>query len=101
MSLVQKRLKLLVLMLVFLLALGIGFPPVWAEEKLPTVATADFYGLRMVTEPQVRAELGIKGGDPAPVGTDTKQEATKRLEKIPHVARAKLPYNLKNQSRRF
>ena len=53
------------LVLVILLALGIGFPAVCAEEHAPTVATIDFYGLRTVTEQQIREALGIKEGDPS------------------------------------
>ena len=76
------------LVLVILLALGITLSAVWAEENLPTIGTIDFYGLRTVTEQQVREALGIKEGDPS-ISINTK-EAQKRLEKIPHVARAEL-----------
>jgi len=89
MSLVAKRVERVFQMLVILPALGFGLTPVWAEENQPTVDTINFYGLRTVTEQQLRAALGIKEGEPAPVVGDLK-EVAKRLEKVPQVARAKL-----------
>jgi hypothetical protein len=76
--------------LVILLALGIGLPPVWAEEGRLTISTIDFYGLRTVTGQQMAGALGIREEDPGPVSEESKQAAVKRLEKIPHVMRAEL-----------
>jgi hypothetical protein len=90
MDLGHKRAKRLSLAMVISLVHGIGFPLARAAENLPSVSTIDFYGLRSVTEQEIRARLGIKEGDPAPLGDETKKEAAKRLEKIPHVARAEL-----------
>src|SRR5262245_58807997 len=89
MSLVRKRTKRVFEVLGLLAALGLGLTPVWAEENQPTVDTINFYGLRTVTEQQLRAALGIREGEPAPLVDDLK-ELAKRLEKVPHVARAKL-----------
>src|SRR5262245_35119164 len=59
-----------------------------AEEGLPAVGTIDFYGLRTVTEQQVREKLGVKEGDQ--LTAETREAAIRRLESISHVARADL-----------
>jgi hypothetical protein len=59
--------------------------------QAPLFATVDFYGLRTVTEQQVRSVLRLKEGDPIP---DDKAagEIIKSLEAIPNVEDAALEF---------
>lgn len=70
--------------LVIFLAL---FLPVLQEPQIPPIGIIDFYGLRSVTEQQVRAALQIKEGDSL---SDEPKEARRRLEALPNVAQARL-----------
>jgi hypothetical protein len=73
------------------------------EKGSPRIGTIDYYGLRSVTEPQVRANLNVREGDFAPLsdragvitnltrrvlGIKARRSIAERLEQIPGVARA-------------
>ncbi|HUA85786.1 MAG TPA: HEAT repeat domain-containing protein [Bryobacteraceae bacterium] len=53
----------------------------------PRVGVIDFYGLQHVTEAQVRAELGVREGDPLP---RSKGDTEGRLDQIPGVVESHL-----------
>ena len=57
------------------------------DPQIPPIGIIDFYGLRGVTEQQVREALQIKEGDPVSVD---RKEARRRLEALPGVAEARL-----------
>ena len=56
--------------------------------QYPPIGIIDFYGLRTVSETEVRNVLGIQEGDPFPASGPA--EAENRLEGIPGVSRARL-----------
>lgn len=56
-------------------------------ETWPVVESIDFYGLREVSEVEVRKVLGIKAGDAV---TTSKPDMENRLEQIPGVVKAHL-----------
>jgi len=56
-------------------------------DLIPPIGVIDFYGLRKVSEAQVREVLGVKEGDHPPSSTSA---IVKRLEKIPGVLQARL-----------
>lgn len=58
---------------------------VCAQE--PRIGVLDFYGLRKVSEGQVRKALGVKEGDPLP---RSKGDAEERLTQVPGVVEAHL-----------
>lgn len=55
-----------------------------------TIGIVDFYGLRAVTQQQVRNVLGLKEGDRVPQSASEAGEAVQCLEKVPGVVRARL-----------
>src|SRR5215471_11374786 len=55
------------------------------DPQFPPIGIIDFYGLRSISERQVRESLQIKEGDPSSVET---KEAERRLESLPGVAEA-------------
>jgi hypothetical protein len=57
----------------------------WAQA--PRLDTLDFYGLRKVTEAQVRTAVAVKEGDPLP---SSKGDAEERLDQIPGVVESHL-----------
>jgi hypothetical protein len=69
--------------LIFLVLLRIQDP------QMPPIGIIDFYGLRTVTEKQVREALQIKEGD---VLTDEPKDARQRLKAIPGVAEVSLNF---------
>jgi hypothetical protein len=83
------------------------------ERDLPRIGTIDFYGLRTVTEQQVRDKLNIREGDAIPVDiedinvpmkiqrwlsgskpVEIRRDVEDRLKQIPGVARAALEMGL-------
>ncbi len=56
-------------------------------DIIPPIGVIDFYGLRKVSEAQVREVLGVKEGDHPPSSTSAIE---KRLEEIPGVLQARL-----------
>jgi HEAT repeats len=71
------------LLLIFLL----GLFSISGAKQIPAVGIIDFYGLRSVTEAQVRKALQISEGETLP---DSLAAAQARLEKLPNVAEAHL-----------
>ena len=61
------------------------FLPELLLAQAPRIGIVDFYGLREISESEVRAALGITVGDPVPTSTD---DIVERLEQIPGVVRA-------------
>ena len=60
-------------------------------DELPPVGIIDFYGLRRISEDQVRSVLGVKEGDTLSTsGSFSDAEVERRLAEIPEVARARL-----------
>jgi hypothetical protein len=57
------------------------------DSQFPPIGIIDFYGLRSVSERQVREALRIKEGDPSSLEPE---EAKRRLESLPGVAEARL-----------
>jgi hypothetical protein len=53
----------------------------------PRIDTLDFYGLRKTAEPQVRAAIAVKEGDPLP---HSKGDTEERLDQIPGVVESHL-----------
>jgi hypothetical protein len=60
-----------------------------SDSQLPAIQTIDFYGLRTVSEAQVRKALQIKEGDIPP---ETPLPAQLRIEAIPRVIHARLNF---------
>lgn len=58
-----------------------------ASAQTPPIGIIDFYGLRTVSEQQVRTVLGIKEGDQPPA---SRGEAEQRLQALPNVEQARL-----------
>src|SRR5213592_2557900 len=58
-----------------------------ASGQVPPVGIIDFYGLRSVSEQQVRQTLQIREGDALP---DSVKELERRLEALPNVQQARL-----------
>jgi hypothetical protein len=58
-----------------------------ASAQIPPIGIIDFYGLRSISEQQVREALQIKEGDAVP---DSREEAERRLEALPNVEQARL-----------
>ncbi len=58
-----------------------------ATAQSPSVGVIDFYGLRKVTVPQIRAVLSVKEGDPLP---KSKGDVEESLESVRNVVRARL-----------
>jgi hypothetical protein len=69
---------------IILLALLLPAPQ---DSQFPPIGVIDFYGLRNISERQVREALQIKEGDPPSVD---RKEAKRRLESLPGVAEARL-----------
>lgn len=69
---------------IILLALLLPAPQ---DPQFPPIGIIDFYGLRTVSEQQVREALQIKEGDPPSVD---RKEAKRRLESLPGVAEARI-----------
>jgi hypothetical protein len=59
--------------------------PVSQDPQFPPIGIIDFYGLRSISERQVRESLQIKEGDSL---SDLPKEAERRLESLPDVAEA-------------
>jgi hypothetical protein len=64
---------------------------VFSRAQAPPIGSIDFYGLRTVTEQQVRGVLLLKEGDAVP-GDKASDEIIKRLEAIPNVEDAALDF---------
>ena len=62
-------------------------------DTIPPIGVIDFYGLRKVSEAQVREVLAVKEGDRPPSSTSAIE---KRLEEIPGVLQARLNVNCCN-----
>lgn len=60
-----------------------------SDSQLPAIQTIDFYGLRTVSEAQVRKALQIKEGDTPP---ESPLPAQLRVEAIPRVIHARLNF---------
>jgi hypothetical protein len=58
-----------------------------AYSQIPPIGIIDFYGLRSISEQQVRQVLQIREGDVLP---DSREEAQRRLEALPNVQQARL-----------
>jgi hypothetical protein len=69
---------------IILLALLLQAPQ---DSQFPPIGIIDFYGLRSVSERQVREALQIKEGDPPSVD---RKEAKRRLESLPGIAESRL-----------
>ena len=76
-----------ILLFLFLSTPVLGQAP---PSQVRTVRFIDFYGLRSVSEDQVRSVLGINEGDTLPLPLPSGTELEKRLADIPGVARARL-----------
>jgi hypothetical protein len=63
--------------------------PGQAGFQMPPIQTIDFYGLRTVSEAQIRKAMQIKEGDAPPEST---LPAQLRVEAIPHVIHARLNF---------
>src|SRR5262249_15358850 len=61
--------------------------PVSQDPQFPPIEIIDFYGLRDISERQVRETLQIKEGDPSSVET---KEAERKLKSLPGVAEAQI-----------
>jgi hypothetical protein len=61
--------------------------PAPQDSQIPPIGIIDFYGLRSISEQQIREALQIKEGDS--LSGDTK-EAKRRLESLPSVAEARI-----------
>jgi hypothetical protein len=61
--------------------------PVSQDPQFPPIGIIDFYGLRGISERQVRESLQIKEGDPSSVET---KEAERKLKSLPGVAEAQI-----------
>ena len=59
------------------------------DGQAPEIGIIDFYGLRHVSEAQVRQALQIKEGDSV---SASREEARRRLEALPNVQSARLAY---------
>jgi hypothetical protein len=70
--------------------LFIIFLSVLASSQFPPIGTIDFYGLRSVSEKQVRQELRIKEGDAVFKSKAEKTEIERRIVSIPNVAEAQI-----------
>jgi hypothetical protein len=57
--------------------------------QTPEIGIIDFYGLRSISEQQVRQALQIKEGDTVP---DSRDEAQRRLQALPNVQQARLKF---------
>src|SRR5262245_12584424 len=57
------------------------------DPQFPPIGIIDFYGLRNISERQVREALQIKEGDPSSVET---KEAERKLKSLPGVAEAQI-----------
>jgi hypothetical protein len=66
-------------------------PSAFVSAQAPPFATIDFYGLRTVTEQQVRSVLQLKEGDAVP-GEKAAGEIVRRLKTIPNVEDAALDF---------
>lgn len=60
------------------------------NAQLPAIGTIDFYGLRTVSEKQIREKLQIKEGDQAPKSVGEMAEVKKRLQTLPYVEESRL-----------
>jgi hypothetical protein len=74
--------KVLIMSWLIFLALLLPAPQ---DSQFPPIGIIDFYGLRNISERQVREALQIKEGDPSSAET---KEAERRLESLPDVAEA-------------
>src|SRR5262245_16081691 len=61
--------------------------PAPQDPQIPPIGIIDFYGLRSISEQQIREALQIKEGD-SPIGKT--KEAERRLESLPGVAEARI-----------
>ncbi len=61
-----------------------------AAAQFPPIGTIDFYGLRTVSERQIREVLPIKEGDAVFKSKEEAAEIEKRLASLPNVVEAKL-----------
>jgi hypothetical protein len=69
---------------IFLLALLLPTPQ---DPQIPPIGIIDFYGLRSISEQQVREALQIKEGDSL---SGERKDAKRRLESLPGVVEARL-----------
>lgn len=60
------------------------------KAQMPQIETIDFYGLRTVSERQIREPLRIKEGNAPPKTKEERDEIIKRIEALPNVAEARL-----------
>lgn len=72
----------------FLFLLAFFFVSVRAQT--PQIETIDFYGLRSVSEKQIREALRIKEDDLPPKTKKERDEIIKRIEALPNVAEVRL-----------
>src|SRR5689334_20307480 len=63
--------------------------PATQDPQIPPIGIIDFFGLRTVTEQQVRAALQIKEGDTL---TSEPKKARRRLEALPGVVAASINF---------
>jgi len=78
---IAEMMKIFLLILLFVLLSGS------INGQNPPIGIIDFYGLRTVSEQQVRQALQIKEGDSLPASWE---EAARRLEALPSVGQARL-----------
>jgi hypothetical protein len=85
----KKVLSIITSLLIFATFLFLPTFDTTNGQTPPTIGIIDFYGLRDVSEPQVRQALQIKEGDTIPA---SREEAQHRLEALPNVQQAQLTY---------
>jgi hypothetical protein len=80
--------KVLIMNWIILLALLAQAPQ---DPQIPPIGIIDFYGLRSISEKQVREALQIEEGDSLPNDlTEAKRKAALRVEALPGVAEANI-----------
>lgn len=77
-------------MKIFSLIILFLFFPISSKAQLPPIGTIDFYGLRTVSEKQIRETIQIKEGDEMFTSRAEKQEIEKRLLDLPNVEEAQI-----------
>lgn len=73
-----------------LIALTLVFGCTTLFAQFPPIGTIDFYGLRTISESQVRAQLQIKEGDAAPKSKAEVKEIEKRIASLPNLVEAQI-----------
>jgi len=85
----SQPVRLLTMMKIFLLTFLFVLPFGPINGQNPPIGIIDFYGLRSVSEQQVRQALQIKEGESVPA---SREEAQRRLEVLPNVQQALLNF---------